>query len=152
MPRATAITDASFCPRSKAGGWGAWININLDDGPRHIQTGGNFHRRPRNSAQAEMWAAYNGLFLAYRHGGRRIILQTDLMSLVEQRPPNYFKQREMYWPRAQVEWRHVKGHTGGVCPEGGDNRRFYANEWCDTEAKLHMREQRNERQGVRQGS
>lgn len=41
--------------------------------------------------------------------------------------------------------RHVKGHTGGQCPQGGDSRRFYVNEWCDTEARKHMKEQRSER-------
>lgn len=150
--RATVTADASFCPDTKAAGWAVWINVNWPDG-RHmrIKKGGLFKERPPSSAWAEAQACWNGIFLAYGAGARDILVQNDCLSVVRgcggfgHTMVNAYKgARETYWPDAVLAWRWVKGHTGGKCPQGGDNRRFFVNEWCDSEAKKYMRRQRHE--------
>ena len=140
--RATIICDASFCHRTKAGGWAVWITssvgFNLDK-QTHKQAG-TFHRSPRSPEQAEGWACYNGLWLAYRIGANSALVQTDCLNVVNgSGRPDWNEMVGLYWPDMQVAWRHVKGHTDR--PES----RFYINRWCDETAKTHMKRQRHER-------
>jgi len=137
MIRSTVITDASFCPHTRAGGWAAWINVNWPEG-RHerILRGGQFCDLPKTSGEAEKWACYNGIWIAAHMGARDILVQTDLLSLVNNRPPDY-QEAAARWPsEVKVRWRHVKGHTAGK------DRRTWVNNWCDREARKHMKEQR----------
>lgn len=145
MIRSTVITDASYCHKTKAGGWAAWINVNYENGEhRRIQESGIFRFRARSSEHAEQMACMNGIFLAYQAGARRILVQTDCLSLVQsegrgtgiKNPRDYTKAQSDHWPDAVLEWRHVKGHTAG------EDRRSWVNNWCDREAKKHMRKQR----------
>ena len=138
IARATVITDASFCPRTRAGGWAAWININWPNGTHErIKKSGLFHESPDNSTAAERWACYNGIWFAYNRGARSILAQTDCLSVVR-RPFLNNNPAALHWPEAQVSWRHVKGHTAG------NTRREWVNNWCDSEAKKHMRKQRSQ--------
>jgi len=146
--RATVICDASWCPTSRAGGWAVWINVNYPDG-RHerIKDSGNFRTRPRGSEHAEQVACMIGIFLAVQKGAERLLVQNDCLNVVRTRGSTasprkraeYLEAEEKYWPhlRGCIEWRHVKGHTAG------DDSRTWVNNWCDTEAKRHMRKQRN---------
>lgn len=137
--RATVITDASFCPNSKAAGWAAWVTVNPPQGQVYrVKRSGNFHRKIRNATEAEKYAAFNGIWLAYQEGCRRILAQTDCLSVVQEGwRAGYPYIAETHWPDAEIEWRHVKGHTRH------EQARYFVNRWCDTEAKAMMNKQRN---------
>lgn len=135
--RATVIADASFCPKTKAAGWAAWITP--DVGVR-IQRAGKFLERPDDNNMAEAWAAMNGVAHAYRIGARVILLQSDCLAvgrMVSKGAYGYPAVRMTHFPDADIRFRHVRGHT-----TLGD-RRSYVNRWCDAEAKRHMREVRD---------
>lgn len=138
MTRATVITDASFCGQTNAGGWAAWVR--LDAHPHPIKQAGPFKDRPCSSGEAEILAAINGLFLAYRYGARVILIQSDYTgvgrAIHNGKSKIYTKARNLYFPDAAIRFRHVKGHTDRGEP------RYYVNRWCDTNAKLHMKKQR----------
>lgn len=96
---------------------------------------GVFHRLPQNSTEAERWAAYNGIWLAYHNGARDILVQTDCMSLVT---GQHGKMARDMWPEANVRWKHVKGHN----LHRVQDRRTWVNNWCDKNAKKEMKRQR----------
>jgi ribonuclease HI len=139
--RATVITDASHCSRTKAGGWAAWIAYDGGNKGRHA---GAFRERPQDSGIAELQAVFNGLWIAYNAGARDILVQTDCMSVVHAikgmgpYAELYRAARREYFPDAAIRSRHVKGHSGI------QDSRSYCNRWCDAEAKRHMRKQRDE--------
>jgi hypothetical protein len=137
MNRATVIADASFCPSTRAAGWATWITHNflLDGAPRTVRVKrfGTFHKSPKNSVEAEVWAAYNGIWLAYNRGAFDILCQTDCMAAIQR---DHTTVRTKHWPEARVEFRHVKGHTAG------EDARSWVNNWCDTHARKIMRQQR----------
>lgn len=138
MARATVIADASFCPMTRAGGWAVWINVNWANGNhRRIQQSGVFHTRAVNSTEAERWAAYNGIWIAYKVGARDILIQTDCLSVVVGEHSATFKKM---WPDARIKWKHVKGHN----LHNVQDRRTWVNNWCDKHAKRRMRAQRRE--------
>lgn len=137
--RATVITDASFCPKTKAGGWACWITP--DVGTR-VKLSGKFQNLPESATFAELWSAYNGLAVAYKMGARVILLQSDCMTVgTAISKPNgkhgFGPFRDEHIPDAVVQFRHVKGHTNDPAA------RSYVNRWCDAEAKRHMRELRD---------
>jgi len=142
--RATVITDASFCNHTRAAGWAAWIAA---DHHERIQRSGVFQTSPPTSAVAELWAAYNGIAIAYQNGARRILIQSDCVIVATAlRKPNgkhgFAKFRDEYLPGLEnIEYRHVKGHTSL------SGSRFYVNRWCDLNAKVHMKRQRAELKG-----
>lgn len=128
--KATVITDASYCPRTRAGGWAAWITS--DEG--RTQHAGCFKDLAKTPTEAELWAMLNGIWLAYEAGATEILVQSDCtgaVHLINSKCPEtrLFKGVHIYA-------RHVKGHTDIKEP------RFYVNRWCDEEAKKHMRKQR----------
>ena len=136
--RATVITDASFCHHTRSGGWAAWVTINTFyelGAPRviRIKRYGTFHKRPKNSTEAEVWAAYNGIWLAYANGATDILIQTDCTGAIDRDHKGAAKK---HWPDATVAWRHVKGHTDR------EEARFFVNRWCDEHAGKMMRKQR----------
>lgn len=144
MARSTVICDASWCPRTRAGGWAVWININYPNGEhRRVKEADLFHKRPKSSTQAELWAALNGIWFAVRNGATDILVQTDCLSVVQFQGPRVARE---HFPETKIRWRHVKGHTGGRAPNGGDNRRYYVNEWCDKHARKYMHRQREQQQ------
>lgn len=136
--RATIITDASFCPKTKAAGWAAWIASDL--GPR-VRKAGGFKERPNTSTIAEVWAAYNGMFIAYKLGARRLLIQSDCVAVATaiNKPNGKYGFAEMIdrMPGATFEYRHVKGHTRNPAS------RSWVNRWCDKHAKYHMELQRS---------
>lgn len=148
MIPATVIADASFCPRTRAAGWAAWVTINLPEqtDPLRIKQYGAFYQPPKSSREAELWAVWNGIWIAYNNGARDILAQTDCLDVV--RNPSsgragmsYSQVRKRYWPEARVRFRHVKGHTDSSVFTGP---RFYVNRWCDRHAGLVMRKQRQD--------
>jgi ribonuclease HI len=137
--RATVIADASFCSRTKAGGWAVWVAY---DGGTKGQHSGMFRSRPPSSGIAELQAVLNGLWIAHQNGARDILIQTDCMSVVHAingvgaYAKLYRDAHTKHFADATVRAKHVKGHTTIA------DARSWCNRWCDTEAKRHMRKQR----------
>lgn len=134
--RATVNTDASFCPRTKAGGWAAWVAI---DGGKKIKLSGKFHKRPKNSAEAELWAIFNGVFLAAQQGVTEVLVQSDCKIALEHLSRDSSQMRYFFRRlpgEVRIRTKHVNAHTDTATP------RTWVNDWCDKMAKNHMREQR----------
>lgn len=139
--RATVITDASFCNATKKAGWAAWIVI---AGVRHKKYGA-FKNKVDRSDLSELYAAWNGIFIARQLGATSILLQTDceaaiqlLSGGVSDRQKRYMKRlrKKKHLDMSGVIFKHVKGHTDK------DDARSYVNRWCDEMAKAAMREVR----------
>lgn len=77
---ATIMADASFCSRSRVGGWAVWM---IADGLPSAIFSGPFKTAPRGSAEAETMAIVNGMHVAVREGyverGSEVLLQSDCM-------------------------------------------------------------------------
>lgn len=140
MSRATIITDASFCPRTKAAGWAAWVRI--DGHPEPIKRYAEFRQPVENAQEAEMLAAINGLWLAAQHGVTVALVQTDCLAVVHMlngQTKNEHLRRAFSGALAKAgvagiarSGRHVKGHTQTA------DARSYVNRWCDERAKSAM--------------
>lgn len=135
--RATVITDASFCAKTKKAGWAAWIT--LDDGQR-VKRYAALKGHVERSDLAEMKAAANGIWLAMKYGATDVLLQSDCMAVIDG-----INQNKDGWKRqrakagicsVRIKAKHVKGHT-----ETADAR-SYINRWCDQNAKNEMRKAR----------
>lgn len=132
MIRATVITDASFCPKTKSAGWAAWVIVSATE--HRVKRYDVFKKKPGNSTEAEKWALMNGLHIAIKLGCNNILLQTDCMSAV-----SYFASRDnllKYYPKLdpliKIRTRHVKGHTLL------NDKRSYVNRWCDKHARIAL--------------
>jgi ribonuclease HI len=138
--KATVIADASFCSQSKSGGWACWIAY---DGGVKGKHSGLFRSNPADSSEAELNAVLNGLRLAYQNGARNILVQTDCLAIVHavngqnKFAAKYREAKIAHFPLACIRAKHVKGHTRT------EDARSWCNRWCDTEAKKHMRRQRD---------
>ena len=134
--RATVNVDASFCPRTRAAGWAAWISI---DGGAKIKWHGKFNRPPKTSSEAELWAIFNGIWLAANARVTDVLVQSDcraaLLHLERDTAQTRFMRTKLPHP-VTVRTKHVKAHTDTSSP------RTWVNDWCDKMAKIHMREQR----------
>lgn len=135
--RATIITDASWCPNTRAGGWAAWVTLESKERLRHH---GPFRTQPQSSNEAELWASLNGIVLAYAAGARSLLVQSDCNHVVLKATASeaYRTMRPLKFPEAEVRFRHVKGHTSHA------GARYWVNRWCDRNARRHMRDQRKE--------
>ena len=144
MTRATIITDASFCHRTQAAGWAAWIRIDGVSEP--IKRYAEFRQPVRSAQEAEMLAAVNGLWLAAQHGVTMALVQTDCLAVVhmlngETKNPSIRRDFSAAIAKAGVahiarSGRHVRGHTQVA------DARSYVNRWCDSRAKTAMKRQR----------
>ena len=133
---ATVITDASYCHKSKKGGWASWIKI--DGRVEAVRKYGSFKSRLPNSLEAEKRAALNGMTIAKSYGAEGILLQTDCLSVIHL-VDGTTKQKKLIdeWIKLlsscgllglTIKGRHVKGHTNKSEP------RFFVNRWCDKKA------------------
>ena len=141
---ATVITDASHCSETFAGGWAAYIRIdNCRDAVCHHAA---FKKPLRTSAEAELLAAVNGLWVAQSLGAERMLLQTDCLAVVNL-VNGHARRGTLLQTLSKackvtgldlslVSGRHVRGHTKVK------DARSYVNRWCDRMAKEAMREQR----------
>jgi len=135
--KATVITDASFCPDTASAGWAAWVAY--DKGK--IKQYGAFKRKPKDSAQAELWAAINGIAIASKAGAKKILLQTDcqqVVDLINREKDKVYQALALakITDKPTIDAIHVKGHTNK------SGARFWVNRWCDEKAGIVMREQR----------
>lgn len=140
--RSTVITDASFCHRTQAAGWAAWIRV--DGEAEAIRYSGTFEKsRPDNPTRAELFASLNGIWIASKYGATDVLLQTDCMAVIHAASgrgslaPLWRKKLEEFGlSTLQIRCKHVKGHTNRAEP------RYYVNRWCDEAAGRHMRTER----------
>lgn len=142
--KATVITDASFCPWTKAAGWAAWVRV--DGRSKPIKRYGAFKQPVQTSRDAEMLAAINGVFIAAKEGATQILVQTDCLAVVHMFE-GVTVQRAIKdaFTRAQakagilgmrVAAKHVRGHTTDAAS------RSWVNRWCDEQAGKEMRARR----------
>jgi ribonuclease HI len=142
---ATVITDASWCPHTQAGGYGAWVS--MKGGP--ICKAGGLRGLMQTSSHAELLAAMNGIWFAYKAGARNILLQTDNLEVVSiingtsgigsrRLCGIYLEALKQHFEGARVIARHVRGHTHS------QNSRSFVQRWCDAQASIHMRRRRGE--------
>ncbi|WAX22399.1 RNaseH [Pseudomonas phage MiCath] len=146
----TIICDASWCPDTGAGGYGYWIASG-----RGKRGGGGRLRNPTvGSNVAEMYAACNSLFIAWRVGlvvtGDEVLIQTDSMATIQAflgLRVNLLPQEEEACNQLRnltkqigitVRWRHVKGHTSTRDARSATNR------MCDKRAKEYMKMMRSQ--------
>jgi ribonuclease HI len=151
----TVFSDASWCPKTKAGGWGAWAKSERVQWG--VQFSGAFRRMVTGSNEAEIMAAACALASTLRSEvaamGDTILFEIDNEHALRLVTPDAPTGRQ---PRTDLEkeaievllalktrhglifkTRHVKGHSGR---ERRD--RFGVNELCDRLARKHMLEAR----------
>lgn len=138
----TVYVDASWCPDTGVGGWGAWIRR---DGTVRL-VGGAFKQRMKDNIAAEFAAAANGIAAAAALGVAKrsdILVVVSDCQQVEQglrdgsgkgwgaiaHTARKLAQDNGY--QLRVNW--VRGHSGR------SNPRSYVNDLVDKEAKRHMR-------------
>ncbi|MGL5734038.1 MAG: ribonuclease HI [Beijerinckiaceae bacterium] len=139
------VTDASFCPKTKVGGWAAWISL---DGGLKVKQSGGFSVPLRCNNEAEIYAALNGIWLARRHGADEILLRSDsgvVCGLAKGKGPR--GRLLTIWRQgllnqtikgARISAKHVKGHSDDLAAASWVNR------WCDLHAGVEMRKARGE--------
>lgn len=131
----TVLTDASWCPHEKVGGWAVWIVMNGERFKRFDA----FFEKLESAKEAEIKAILNGLYIAKR------VFAPEAYHVVSD---CVHAMKELQGTGATQEWRnkmleitgeskvtykHVKAHTSN------DDKRSYVNNWCDFQAKMAMR-------------
>lgn len=145
--RVTVIVDASYCDKSGAGGYGAWIACSRDRKPY----GGPVVGAP-NSGAAETMAICNALWHGLKdkliQAGDEILVQTDCMTAIkvyEEGKWRHEKEGEAFaWLQdvsrqfnIEVTFRHVKGHSNN------QDQRSKAQGHCDSRAREAMQLERS---------
>ncbi|WP_375264077.1 hypothetical protein [Palleronia sp.] len=126
--KATVITDASWCPNTKAAGWAAWVKA---DGYPSRGFSGVVQQLCKSSNEAEIIAAAAGVGVAFRaYGATRILIQSDC-DVVGREVWKHLPEDVRL--NCAVRYKHVKGHTEI------DDKRSWANRWCDEHAKIAMK-------------
>lgn len=158
----TVFSDASWCPKTKAGGWGAWAKSERVQWG--VQFSGAFRRLANGSNEAEIMAAACALASTLRSeiavAGDTILFEIDnehaLRLVLHDAPTGRLPRTNLEKEAIEVllalktrhglvfKTRHVKGHSGG---ERRD--RFGVNELCDRLAKKHMLEARQRTEAQR---
>lgn len=142
----TLFTDASWCPKTRAGGWAAWVKS--DSGT--FKRSGRLSKDVTNSYFAELMAFVNGCYFAVSSvpDTTLLVAQTDCTTIMhrikEKKKLKPFEQHayailDNRLEGVRLSVRHVKAHTSNTDP------RSYINNWCDINAKLHMRSLRREK-------
>ncbi len=155
----SVFADASFCPNTHAGGWGAWVKSERGTSV----SGAAFASQLVSATEAELCAAVNGVHHALTKGiavtGDVILVTSDCMAVVRWIVPVVMHGRD---PGSETQiqaasqlrgWakryglrfvsKHVPGHAGPGTP------RTWVNEWCDKRARRHMLEMRARIEGER---
>lgn len=146
----TIIADASFCPETKAAGYGYWV---ISQRGRN-GGGGSFKNKLDSASAAEMMAVVNAIYFAMKTNVAlacdELLIQTDCMAAIDA----FLKRRERLTKdetaalgvfskikarmNLKVSFRHVRGHTRV------QDARSITNRLCDSRAKKGMREVRNQ--------
>lgn len=121
----TLFADASWCPETQAGGWGAWAKN--ERMPRGLLYSGPFHVLAESAAAAELMGAANALACCLRDKlvlpGETVLFQLDceqaLRCLAEgaasphgmEALAAYFLRKKREELRLTYRTKHVKGHS-----------------------------------------
>lgn len=140
----TLMVDGSFCPDTRAGGFGYWIASYRGK----LGGGGPIKDLATNPTEVEMKAVCNALVVAMNEDliltGDTVLVQTDSKNTIaafeHRRIPGEEAERDVVaWLDQFIAvrgltlvFRHVKGHS--TAP----GARFAANNHCDTRAKKAM--------------
>lgn len=140
----TINTDASHHHQTKCGGYAFYIVSDLFK----IKKSGKFKVNPENSTDAEMYCIINALHTLSIQDlptVTHLVLNTDCIPCINMimNPMTQLALKgKGYWDKIielteakNYSIRHVKAHV-----KGHRTKREGANEWCDQEAKKHMRE------------
>ncbi len=143
----SVFADASYDDATKTGGWGAWVKCARGK----KEASGAFKVAVPSNLVAEMLAAANAIWLALKlaETGDHLLVQSDCMAVIDLfnlAKPHGGKQELQRRIKAVVEtwckeagvtfsFRHVKGHTSGAT-------RHWVNNFCDENARRHMRKAR----------
>ena len=144
----TIICDASFCPVTGAGGWAARASGSL--GKRNFAA--SFKSVSKSPELAEMQAIVNALHTAINAGivcpGFKVLIQTDCKGAITKfsNPTTYTEldyttDTNLYCSILRrfcltVSFKHVKAHVAIK------DVRTWVQDWCDENAKSHMRRMR----------
>jgi len=140
MTTATVITDASFCHMSNVGAWAAVVSSGLFGPKKRLMKSGVFPQRVRDSSDAEFMAAVNGVAVAISCGATDILLQSDLITVVEDvHIRKHWAWKAVDLSEIKIRAKHVKGHTKKR------GAKYLANDWCDRESRKLMRAERKKR-------
>lgn len=149
----TVTTDASFDHEHSLGAFAYWISF---DGGR-IRHSGRLRTPPKNAECAELMAIGNALHavlsstqilsfdflvintdstgamnrIIYPNGNNLAEFCFDILQAI---------RKKFSLPKHFYKIKHVKAHLHTNTP------RHYVNEWCDREAKIHLRQTRKEKQ------
>jgi RNase H len=141
----TVLTDASWCPHSKAAGWAAWIVCNETRHKQHAP----FKEIVENACVAEIMAIINGVYLAqkkFKPDHYHVVTDCTKAILILKHGYERGKWTKMLTDiigEANITYKHVKAHTENT------DKRSYVNNWCDLHAKRSMRQLREKITGDR---
>ena len=129
----TAFTDASFCPMTKAAGWGIWIKFGVN-GSTYRDSGGYLSKKEDGSAKAELDALERVVDILINYDkidvkDKIVIIQSDCKWALQ----NLSTDKITSLGATRVDKRWVKGHNGKK------DKRSAINTWCDAVAKDEMR-------------
>lgn len=147
---ATVISDASWCPETRAAGYACWVVCNGD----RIRDAGPIPFAPETSNDAEIYALRRGVELARQSfKASALLLQSDCVGALHRFGLYGGQKKSRYTPISRtamkdhflgeefkVMCKHVKGHTNNP------DARSYVNRWCDKEAGRFMKMERNTNQ------
>lgn len=148
----TINTDASFSPDYHIGSYAFWIVCDHE----RIKQGGLFKDPCINPSHAEFKCIINAIYILGNmnyQGISKVIINTDstdCIYLINGDPYKSIKYKDNDWRKGlkkkfqhiiskfnlgqiPIECRHVKAHVST------NTKREYCNEWCDQEAKKHLR-------------
>ena len=136
----TLFADASFCPHTKAAGFGGWVKYGSP--AETFRTGGQIGNA-KHSSDAE----YQALIRTFKKlqeesaanfNDKIIVIQSDCRAALEKLERHKSKVFADIKPR-HIKFKWVKAH------QGYNNARSAVNEFCDTEAYRHMSKLRAKR-------
>lgn len=139
----TIIADASYCPNTKAAGYGVWVNGCFGKSPFEGQL-----QSPACNNTAEIMAVANALWHAMHnhlvYAKSFVLIQTDSSTAIGMfegkiEPKNDQQIAAKYYVRdiirrfeLSVTYRHCPGHTNAL------TKRSIAQQHCDDRAKRQM--------------
>ena len=146
--KVTIITDGSWCPDTKAAGYGWW-----GASKRRKAGGGGYFKSPLpTSRAAEIGAIVNAVHQSFKFGiaekGDFLLLQSDCKGAIEYLKRSYgraktiersmLKEFKLMQKTLDFQFaiRHVKGHTNEA------EARMVAQHCCDTRAYYWMQKMR----------
>lgn len=151
MSLVTIISDASYCPRTHAAGYGFWA---VSHRGRHAG-GGSFKSGLDGASTAETMAIVNALHVTLSLGiaekGDKVLIQTDCLFAIhlltgvikkaERRHPDSWRAFQRFIElravhELAVDFRHVRGHTKV------DDQRSKAQRHSDKRARDGMKKAR----------